>query len=309
MNHRSLFGCLILGIILLSACKENKDETPPIKPGSFIFSQINTTKSASISSVQNNTLSSNAFDLGNLKKSAQFYFSLSNGGGSPIFDISLRFRKSGFTIYPAVLSSLEIAEKLSIVPSIKVGIIHGLNLDGLGNAKLLDKGLNEDTLSIYGKTLSGKDTIKIHLDAVMRVNAMIADISLFDSSNIINFTNYSFFGSVLFPDSTANSGMDKLRSYNFSNAIKITNTGNVPLGISIFCRSDTITFPQSDFKFYSVLQPGISTNDLNLPLCQNGRFAYICGVKINSGGTISDITKLQYGSDGNIYFALENYCK
>lgn len=308
MNHKYLFGSLILGIVLLSGCKESKDENLSIKPGSFAFSQIISTKSASISSSQSNAVTSNEFDLGDIKKSSQFNFSLSNTGGSPIFDISFHFRKSSFTIYPKVIARIDVNEKLSLVPILKVGITHGLNLEGLGNAALLNKGINEDTLSIYGKTLSGKDTIQIHLDAVMRVNALIADISLFDSSNAINFSNYSYVGAILFPDSTAISGLDRLRSYVYSNAIKITNTGNVPLGISIFSPKDAVFYPQPVFKFYSVLQPGSSTDSLNLPLCQNGGITYFYMVKINSNGTISDINKLQYGADGNIYFSLLNYC-
>lgn len=307
MNQKYLIGCLILGIMLLFACKENKDETPSNKPGNFVFSQINSTKSATISSFQSNSVSSNAFDLGDLKKSSQFYFSLSNGGGSPIFDISLRFRKSGFTIYPAVLSILDISEKLTLVPILKIGITHGLNLDGLGNASLLSKGINEDTLSINGKTLSGKDTIKIHLDAVMRVNALIADISLFDGSNAINLNNYSLTAGVA-ADSTINSGIDRFRAYAYSNAIKIMNTGNVPLKISIFTGRVYPVTPEEKIKFYSVLQPGMTTNSFNLPLCQNSSSSYIYEVIINSNGTISDINKLQYGADGNIYFMLTNDC-
>lgn len=308
MGHKNLIGLLILVVFQFTSCKENKDENPTNEPGVFVFSQINSMKSASINSSPSNSVSSNEFDLGEIKKSSQFYFSLSNGGGTPIFDISLRFRKTGFNIYPKVISSIGTNENLTLSPILKVGITHGLNLDGLGSAPLLDKGINIDTLSIYGKTLSGKDTIKIHLDVVIQANAKIADISLHNNSNDINLLNYSYIGSVIYGDSLANSGLDKIRSFIYSDSIKITNTGNVPLEISIFSRTDSIFYSQPDFNYYSVLQPGNSTRSLNLPLCQKGRFAYIYGVKVNSNGTVSEINKLPYGSDGKIYFALENYC-
>jgi hypothetical protein len=65
----------------------------------------------------------------------------------------------------------------------------------------------------------------------------------------------------------------------------------------------------TNYNFTTRLQPGKSTDMLSLPLCENNSFAYIFSVKIRSNGTVSDINRLQYGSDGNIYFALENYCK
>jgi hypothetical protein len=308
MRNKSIIALTILGLVLIFSCKKNKDENQPVQtstPGYFILNPVNPSKSSINNNSPSKSTQANVFDLGEIKKSSEFYFALSNGGDAPIFDITLSFANSNYNIYPTNISILNVHENLTLSPIIKVGVIHGLNLGGIGTAPLLNQGINENTLSIYGKTLSGTDTIIVHLDVVMKVKALVADIALINKSNTINFSNYSMVGTVLFLDSTMNSGFTGLRAYIYTNPIKLTNTGNVPLEISIFNRTD---ITQPNYGFYGILQPGMSTDTLSLPLCQGGSYALIYGVKIKSGRTISDINKLQYGSDGNIYFALQNYC-
>ena len=141
-----------------------KDNINSIKQSYFVLNQVLLKTEKISSNLSSNGDPQNTFNLGDIKKSNTFYFSLSNGGNTPIFDVTLNFSNSNFTIYPSYISILDINSNLSIASIIKVGVLHGLQIDELGYAPLLSQGINENVLTIKGKTISGKDTITISAD-------------------------------------------------------------------------------------------------------------------------------------------------
>ncbi|MEX0360189.1 MAG: hypothetical protein AB3N10_04285, partial [Allomuricauda sp.] len=75
--------------IAISCSKEN-DSTNQVA-SQFAFEQVEGKTLTSISSKSNIGSNSNiGFDLGDIKKTKQFYFILSNTGEAPIFDIELK---------------------------------------------------------------------------------------------------------------------------------------------------------------------------------------------------------------------------
>ena len=110
MRNKYLIPLLIIGLVLISSCKKKEDDNQSKSPGYFILTQTNK-KSISDNSQNKNV---NDFDLGNIKKSKEFNFSLANGGESPIFDITLGFNNSNFTIYPTNISELNASGNVSL---------------------------------------------------------------------------------------------------------------------------------------------------------------------------------------------------
>jgi hypothetical protein len=301
------FKIIILIIFFGYSC--SKDHNENIKPGYFIISHVdNNLKSANNNAFKTSN-GDNSFDLGEIRKSEEYYFSLSNGGETPIFEVTLNCNNSAFTVSPESISVLEINENLNLLPSLKVRALHGKSLSGLGYTPLMDKGKNDCILSIKGKTLSGSDTIDVSLEVTLEVFALVSDLIVHNQNDTIDFYNYSYYGFGVFKDSCKTSGLDKIRAYAYSqNNYEITNTGNVPLIISIFNRLDSFDDNITLYSNYFTLEVGETSKYLNLPYCQNN-FSYEVALKINSHGTICDINKLENGDDGNIYFALVNYCE
>lgn len=295
----------ILMIILYSCSKDNDD----LEPGFFIISYVgNNAKSSKISFFQNSK-QDNSFDLGEIRKSAEYHFTLSNGGGVPIFNISLNCNNTQFSIYPTSISVLDAAKKLKVQPLLKVGALHGKSLDGMGYEPLMNKGDNECILSIKGNTISDNDTIEVKLDVYLKVFALVSDLIIHSQNDTIDLYNYEYYGSVVFKDSCKYSGLDKIRAYTYNNNnYKITNIGNVPLTISIFNRQDGFYGSYQEYNKYLKLNIGETSDYLNIPYCPDGNSTYELGFKINCIGAITDINKLEYGDDGNIYFVLSTWC-
>jgi hypothetical protein len=300
----------ILIFFMIAICSCSKDNAD-LKPGYFIINYVDNKLKSSESLLFQTSKQDNSFDLGEIRKSEEFYFTLSNGGETPIFHISLNCDNSEFTLSPESIAMLDVIDKLTIQPILKVGALHGISIDGLGFAALMDKGENECILTIKGKTLSGSDTIEAKLDVKLKLYALVSDFMIHSQYDTIDFYNYDYFGAAAFEDSFKNSGIDKIRTYTYNNNnYKITNIGNVPLIISIF---NQLYGSDPNFKIYYnkcfTLGIGETSDYLDLPYCQNNNVVLVLGLKINTQGTISDINRLYYGNDGNIYFVLRNYCE
>lgn len=311
MKRIGTVAFLIIIILIVSCKKEDEhtdiEEATP-KSGFFVVKQ--TTENKSNNCIKEQLLISN-FDLGEIKRSKRFYFSLSNGGDEPIFDIQLNCNNNQFNVTPNNISVLNGINNQSLNQIIEVDAIHGENLDGLGYDSLMNKGVNECILSIIGKTLSENDTIDVNIDLNLNIFALVTDFDIYSANEYIDFSTYENYGTVVFADSCQNSGLNQLRtySYNSSNFI-IENTGNVPISISIFNRQDMPY--DSLYQYYNKyiqLDIGEVSDTLEFPLCTGTNYSYELGFKVNSNATISDINKLEYGLDGNIYFVINNLCE
>jgi len=308
INDMKNIKIIIILIVIFYSCSKDNDD---IKPGYFIINYVDNNLKSSKTSFFQNSKQDDHFDLGEIKKSEEYHFTLSNGGDKPIFNISLNCSNTRFSIYPTSISILEAARKLNVQPLLKVRALHGKSLDGIGYAPLMDKGDNECILSIKGNTLSDNDTIEVKLDVYLNVFALVSDLIIHSQNDTIDLYTYEYYGSVVFKDSCKNSGLDKIRAYTYDkNNYKITNIGNVPLAISIFNRQDEIWWDIPIYNNYLTLGIGETSDYLGLPFCQDiDVFMFEVGFKVNTQGTITDINRLDYGDDGNIYFILTNFCE
>jgi hypothetical protein len=118
------------------------------------------------------------FGLGDLKASREVLFVLVNGGEGAIFDVTLTSDKGPFEVSPKRIQSLPGKGSTGIVPLIKVGILHGRQLNGTGLAAALPAGLNESTLKLKGKTIANKDTVEVSGEFTVTVQAKVAGLKV-----------------------------------------------------------------------------------------------------------------------------------
>jgi len=242
------FSKIALLIIVLptSSCKksENESEVPnTLQPGYFVMTELRSSQNrqSATARVQN----SREIDLGEIRASKEFDFILTNGGGSPIFDVTLEVSNNeDYTIYPQGIDVLASNSHINygagegFLPIVTLGVRHGINLDGIGYDEILEKGLNLATLKIKGKTLSGADTINLESEFEFSITALLMDIKYIIDGNELDFSKnyyitdqseytarqYNLF--TIFPD-----------LINDFDTVEIENSGNVDILIQAY--SDT----------------------------------------------------------------------
>jgi len=289
-----LFSFLCLTII--GSCKKDKDQQLQNvrKPGSFKLLEVkNSSKSVHKSAFDTNYV---RFDFGDLKASKEFYLLLINSGDETIYDVHLSTDNPAFTVSPSVIDQIPGGFLISnesntgLIQLISIGIIHGIQLNGVGYTDLLPMGINTSTLTVTGRTLHNKDTLVLKNTFSLSVNAKIMDIQLFDNLNEIDLTNPS---GVVGPGL---GGLGFLRRYtiNTLDTISIRNIGNVPINLNYGSYNDLNN---------SMLIPVSSSVSVSITNLIGNLFYF----ELNSNGVITNNNRLQLGNDGNAYFALSKY--
>jgi len=297
---------LFFAVMSVASCKKdnNTDSNVVSIEGKFAISLSPITKSLKLEKANESV----GFDLDTLKSSKTFYFTLSNIGEEDITNVKINSDNNSFAPSPSTIQILQGKKNSnSLSQAFALEVTHGIRINGVGYADRMKMGDNLCNLTISGQTTDGKKTISTELIVPIKVFAKVMDIVLLYGTDTIDFSKFSYCGTVLFPDSCKNCGLDKLRMYNYNTVIKIVNTGNVPLKISLFSNDDPTT-TQPDYHTYFVLNTGATSTNLSLPLCSGSNYSYIYGVSIKSDGTISDPSRLEIGNDGNSYFALNSLC-
>jgi hypothetical protein len=279
----------VLAILLIvfstASCKKD-DIHSEIRPGYFVLSEVQKDNPGS-------RLKSGEADffLGNLKASREFYFLLSNGGDTPIFNINLQTGDDAFIISPDYIETLpgkiiRDAADPAIIPLLTLGIIHGTQLYGIGFTDLLEMGSKSSKIQISGKTIDGQDTIPLEEEFFIEVFAQLMDIEISYSGNLLDLTKWS--GAV----SSNLGGLGFVRYYKINtDQIRISNTGNVELTIYYGDEKEI------DAKFIVLLPDESGSIDLEDDLVY---------VKLDADGTITDDRRIQIGNDGNGYLCIHN---
>jgi hypothetical protein len=292
MKTKSFLLLSLISLLIIGSCtKENDQQISNVrKPGSFKLIEIRNSKNLLNKSI-NDTNTSN-FNFGNLKASKEFYFLLTNTGDEPIYDISLTSKNPAFTVSPSDISSIaggllfSNEENTGLIPMINIGVIHGIQLNGVGYTDLLAMGLNTSTLKITGKTLNNEDTIQISKSVSLTVNAKIMDIKLYTNSSEIDLTSPQGLSVPGF------GGLGSIKYYivNSSSTVSIKNIGNVPIDVHFSNTfngfNNLISIPISD----SISLPTLSGNDI--------------WFELDGDGTITDENRLQLGNNGKSYFKI-----
>ncbi len=220
-----------LGGPLFVACQKHQDEVVPAKeaeppapavetpaaaPGYFVISSVQRTTAPGGRTTAGETI---RFDLGALKASKEFLFMIANGGDEAIFDVTLTTDKPAFQIFPGKIQLVPGRKGSAIIPLLTVGITHGVNLNGIGNAPTLPKGENTAIITMKGKTVSGKDTVAVQGEFTVAVDAKVIDAKILSGESEVVPVKLSWGGLQWLVEP--------------ARTVKMVNTGNVTLQVTI----------------------------------------------------------------------------
>ncbi len=231
-----LYGCSLL--MFIGCGKSDVVEPQTVEPGKLKLTLIRGLSKTPTSLGMNGNLSlveNVSYDLGDLRSSADFYFVISNVGGTTVKNISLRSNDSSFVVFPQSIDSLIPGttvdlRNLSDLPLVRVTTVHGPALHGIGFARLMQQGSNEGWLRIRGETrVGGGVVLSDSLIVRLRVNALVMSVTLHDSTREIDLSRPN--GSVLL-GGFLNSQFVNL--YYVYDTVKITNNGNVPILMALY---------------------------------------------------------------------------
>jgi hypothetical protein len=215
----------LLALVLVSqlffACKKD-DEVTPVQPGTFV-----------ISTQANQTSANSEFDLGDLFSSDDFIFMLANSGDETIFNTTLSSNNPAFDVNIKNIQTLSKSSPALIT----IDITHGVPLKGVGKVPNLPQGENKATITLKGKTLSGKDTVVVIKEFIVKVNAKVMDAKILSGGIDAIKDTTAFKNLIVAPSKT----------------VKLVNTGNVLIKASISYTKVGVTgylYPTGEFVEY-----------------------------------------------------------
>lgn len=287
---------LILLTPLLNSCSD--EEVNQSKESSyFTLSQIKSSSPNGRTSSESEI--STEFNLGDIKASKEFYFLLGNGGDKSIFNVKLETSNPMFTISPQKISILEGKNSTSnnIIPLLSLGILHGVQLNGVGYTGLLPMGKNQIILSITGKVLENGDSVEVSATFDMIVNAKQMDITLYSNNVEIDFSNSNAIGQ--WTGLEFESGLPSIPGYDFNPTnLKAKNTGNVEISLSL----NNLASEPEIIKM--VLQPN-EIKQINFPAPVDNDY-YFALLELDGNGTITDRSRIRQGINGKGYLVLQH---
>jgi len=280
---------LVFTILFLAGC--NDEEVKKTKSGYFTLSPLKSPSNGRIRSANEVTTD---FDLGDLKASREFYFILGNGGENPITEITLETNDPRFIVSPQNIGSLPGTNSTgAIIPLISLGVIHGVQLNGVGFTDILEMGEHSIVLTIKGKTIENEILIDLESEFTLTINAKVMDIELSEVGNEIDLTNPLTFTSGVI----GAGGLGVVPGYALSSRIvTIKNTGNVDIRVIVKFVGDTETFHDI------VIIPNQSSDfDLTHPISVEPIMTLF---SLDGNGTVTNYNRIQMGNDGKGYFAI-----
>ena len=269
------------------------DSTPAPTPGSFALSHALGLGASSIApglvgrdefplvAPRVVSLAGPSFDLGDIKATDEFFFILSNAGGTSITGITIASNNASFEVSPTSISELQPATGTGFVtPVVRVTVVHGIATSGLGFAALLPVGANNAVIDFAGTTTdsSGAST-PVEMDVSLTVNARLFDIQLTDASGVVGLPCDC--GTTIGIPEAGGGGVPVV---NVFGDVVVENTGNVDIAVLPFANvfggttlapGTSFTIPASDFvgEAYSLIMDGGGTvsDQSRLPILPNGR--------------------------------------
>ena len=275
---------ILIQVLFISCHKEDIEDK---EPGFFVLTELVSSSKGSTATTRFKSGQA-GYDLGELKSSREYSFILANGGDEPIFDIVLSSDNAAFQISPEEISYMENGQfgnttSSGIIPIISLGVIHGMQINGVGFTDLLPPGVNTSTIKIKGKTTENNQTINISSEFDFSVDAKIMDVKLYVDG--LEFDITENYGGI----STTLGGLGFMRHYQINSPnLEIENTGNVDINLTIGYGSESYTKRLVPTK--------------KIPIEISGPTFF----RLESNGTITDNNRIQLGNDGIGYFAMTN---
>lgn len=143
-----------------------------------------------LTALQVSSFAGPSFDLGAIRATDQFFFNLSNAGGTSITGITIASNNPAFEVSPAAISELPPdTGTASVTPVVRVTAIHGIPSSGLGFTDLLPAGANNAVIDFNGTTTDSVGaSIAVALDVTLTVNASVFDIQITDVNGVVDLT-------------------------------------------------------------------------------------------------------------------------
>lgn len=277
--------------LCLFACNQQENgltsQTPSteLQPGQLQLVRMN--GMAKVSATANTSKDSTVyeFDLDTAKSSIQQYFILQNTGDFDCKNVKLTTNNPKFYFTPSSFSVLPPSKGSSLLQVIKLSVIHGVRLDGIGSDSLLPMGNNTATVQLTAtSTNSRHDVISLSQSASMNVFAKVMDIYAFSDSTPIDLfhPNGTLVGTA-FP-------FGAVDYYTTFGICKFVNSGNVNIMVREWNNGQTIVLDSA------VLRPG----DSFFPATYKGTGAF-GSVELDGNGVISNSRKFRRTTDERIF--------
>lgn len=226
---------ILAAAALLTGCFSN-DSNPSSpasagrKPGQIQLVAMNGLAKGAASSVS----SSYVFDLDTARSSFQQYFILQNTGDVEITDIDLATNNPNFTFSPSHIASLPPSEDASVLQVIKLNVVHGKRLDGVGYGDYLTPGLNTVTATITGATVDEEnEVLALDESLTLKTFAKVAGFSILVADSSYALTSLQH-GTTFGPPMATSIGhyyapLDTV--IDPTGTVSVKNTGNTPLTV------------------------------------------------------------------------------
>jgi hypothetical protein len=157
--------------------------------------------------------------MGDLKGSDDFLFLLKNVGDHPITDVALESDQAAFDVAPKTISVLAPSATSAMETVLRVRVVHGTNLSGVGHLPVLTMGANQASISLKGKTTDDQQaSVDVAATFVVQVNALLADFEATVAGTPIDLMKPS-------------GGMQGVCLFYGTGPLAIRNKGNVPLTV------------------------------------------------------------------------------
>lgn len=282
----SIMALVPLSALLLAACLSGEGQNalgPNGEPG-----QPGTIRLVHMDGLSKRTATAatgHVFTLDTAKSSFSTYFILQNTGDEDVTDVSLTTNNPGFTFSPSHISVISPTASASLIQIIKLDVVHGPLLNGIGPGTFLSMGDIEVDASIGGQTVdSTGDTLSVDENATFMVFAQLAKIGVTYKGSPIDL--HATQRGIMFNDISREGMPVYFIRDSTDNMLTVHNTGNVTLGLRYWNRASSgppplvedREFPPGDsvsFDYPAVfeLDPGgVVADPVIFPLQTNGRF-------------------------------------
>ena len=228
---------LVLGF---TACMNSENNSVPIDPISADGSQVGQLQlvamkglhKVSTSTRTTDTSTSYMFDLDTANSSIEQYFLLQNTGNYDVKHVTLTTNNSHFYFSPSEIDVVSPSKTAPILQLVKLYVIHGIGLNGVGPDSLLPMGSTIATARLSGSTTNfHHDSIGISQEAQVKVYAKVLDVA---------FVREDLTSLDMSKNSVGMGGLDSLTSdwyrefYAGTNVMTVVNTGNASFQVTVF---------------------------------------------------------------------------
>lgn len=292
---------LALLVVAIIGCAKHSptslDETPiapvvskpvALVPGRFSVSYLDGLRKVVADSTSDSTVS--VFNLGVLDGSRNQFFLIGNSGDLSIRSVGIHSGDSLVVSSPDSIGQIAPSRQTTILPIIKVTLVHGITLEGgIGTRPLQSSGQHSQYLRITGVSSTTPDSQGRSRDTMISMNVRLDYVV-----RVFDFKLSCAGQNIDLP--TGNPQTDGTWMYNLGakdSSITVTNSGSCPLVLTVY-------------KFGYGLGGMIETTQVVYP-GQNFRGIFSqthLYLDVYGGGVVSDVRKLKINSEGRMIIHL-----